>query len=233
MSSVRISSICLSSSALALGLSSYMMAGLIPLMGADFNVSIGWAAQLVTAFTLSYGLLSPVLVGMTGHYDLKNNVCAYLGIFVIANAACVIVPEFYSLILLRAIAGGLCGCVSHLRNNRIDPIDKQRGQGQIHFNNNGGNGNRNRHRRSRFARYSRSFRLAERYDNCDYSWWYGSHRFISMFTGLAINNDKIRKIPFCPFIRMARCESSIDLSFRSNIELGNVYFPISIRERRK
>ena len=109
MSSVRISLICLSLSALALGLSSYMTAGLIPLMGADFNVSIGWAAQLVTAFTLSYGLLSPVLVGMTGHYDLKNNVCAYLGIFVIANAACVIVPEFYSLILLRAIAGASAG----------------------------------------------------------------------------------------------------------------------------
>ena len=121
MSSVRISSICLSLSALALGLSSYMTAGLIPLMGADFNVSIGWSAQLVTAFTLSYGLLSPVLVGMTGHYDLKNNVCAYLGIFVIANAACVIVPEFYFLILLRAIAGAsadaflACGITSSTR----------------------------------------------------------------------------------------------------------------------
>ena len=109
MSSIRISLICLSLSALALGLSSYMTAGLIPLMEADFNVSIGLAAQLVTAFTLSYGLLSPVLVGLTGHYDLKNNVCAYLGIFVIANAACVIVPEFYSLILLRAIAGASAG----------------------------------------------------------------------------------------------------------------------------
>ncbi|CAM1647566.1 unnamed protein product [Bartonella apis] len=195
MSSVRISSICLSLSALALGLSSYMMAGLIPLMGADFNVSIGWAAQLVTAFTLSYGLLSPVLVGMTGHYDLKNNVCAYLGIFVIANAACVIVPEFYSLILLRAIAGGLCRCVSHLRNNRIDPIDKQRGQGQIHFNNNGGNGNRNRHRFTRFACYSRLFRLAKRYDNREHFGRYRSHWFISMFTFFAINNDKNRKIP--------------------------------------
>ena len=49
------------------------------------------------------------LVGMTGHYDLKNNVCAYLGIFVIANAACVIVPEFYSLIIPRAIAGVSAG----------------------------------------------------------------------------------------------------------------------------
>ena len=109
MSSVRISSICLSLSALALGLSSYMTAGLIPLISNDFDVSIGLAAQLVTAFTLPYGLLSPVLVGMTGHRDLKNNVCIYLGVFVIANAACVIVPEFYFLILLRAIAGASAG----------------------------------------------------------------------------------------------------------------------------
>ena len=46
---------------------------------------------------------------MTGHGDLKNNVCIYLGVFVIANAACVIVPEFYSLIFLRAIAGVAAG----------------------------------------------------------------------------------------------------------------------------
>ncbi len=44
MSSVRISSICLSLSALALGLSSYMTAGLIPLISNDFGVSIGLAA---------------------------------------------------------------------------------------------------------------------------------------------------------------------------------------------
>ena len=66
MSSVRISSICLSLSALALGLSSYMTAGLIPLISNDFGVSIGLAAQLVTAFTLPYGLLSPVSSGNDG-----------------------------------------------------------------------------------------------------------------------------------------------------------------------
>ena len=109
MSSVRISLVCLSISALALGLSSYMTAGLIPLISKDFDVSIGLAAQLVTAFTLPYGLLSPVLVGMTGHRDLKNNVCLYLGVFVIANAASVFVPDFYSLITLRAIAGVSAG----------------------------------------------------------------------------------------------------------------------------
>ena len=109
MSSVRISLVCLSISALALGLSSYMTAGLIPLISKDFDVSIGLAAQLVTAFTLPYGLLSPVLVGMTGHRDLKKNVCLYLGIFVIANAASVFAPDFYSLITLRATAGVSAG----------------------------------------------------------------------------------------------------------------------------
>lgn len=109
MSSVRISLLCLSISALALGLSSYMTAGLIPLISKDFDVSIGLAAQLVTAFTLPYGLLSPVLVGMTGHRDLKKNVCLYLGIFVIANVASVFAPDFYSLITLRAIAGVSAG----------------------------------------------------------------------------------------------------------------------------
>lgn len=109
MSFVRISLVCLSISALALGLCSYMTAGLIPVVSKDFDVSIGLAAQLVTAFTLPYGLLSPVLVGMTGHRDLKKNVCFYLGAFVVANVESVFAPEFYSLIILRAIAGVSAG----------------------------------------------------------------------------------------------------------------------------
>lgn len=109
MSVNKVSLICLSMSALVLGLSSYMTAGLIPMISNDFSVSIGLAAQLVTAFTLPYGLLSPVFVGLTAHRDLKKNICLYLAIFVLSNWASVFAPQFIFLIMLRAIEGVSAG----------------------------------------------------------------------------------------------------------------------------
>ncbi|WP_295896396.1 MFS transporter [uncultured Bartonella sp.] len=109
MAQHKIAIFCLSLSALALGLSSYMTAGLIPLISKDFSVKIGLAAQLVTAFTLPYGLLSPVFVGMTGRRDLKKNICLYLAIFIISNELSILAPEFISLMILRAIAGVSAG----------------------------------------------------------------------------------------------------------------------------
>ena len=51
--------------AFALGMASYVTAGLIPMIEASFAVSVAVAAQLVTAFTLAYGLGSPIFVALT------------------------------------------------------------------------------------------------------------------------------------------------------------------------
>ena len=50
--------------AFALGMASYVTAGLIPLIEQSFGVSVGVAAQLVTAFTLAYGIGSPIVVAL-------------------------------------------------------------------------------------------------------------------------------------------------------------------------
>ena len=50
--------------AFALGMASYVTAGLIPMIEQAFNVQVAVAAQLVTAFTLAYGIGSPLFVAM-------------------------------------------------------------------------------------------------------------------------------------------------------------------------
>ena len=50
--------------AFALGMASYVTAGLIPLIQNSLSVSVAMAAQLVTAFTLAYGIGSPVFVAL-------------------------------------------------------------------------------------------------------------------------------------------------------------------------
>jgi len=91
--------------AFALGMASYVTAGLIPMIEASFTVSVAVAAQLVTAFTLAYGLGSPIFVALTPAHRQRTGLLVALGLFVIANAASALAEDFTVLMIWRAIAG--------------------------------------------------------------------------------------------------------------------------------
>jgi predicted MFS family arabinose efflux permease len=91
--------------AFALGMASYVTAGLIPMIEASFAVSVAVAAQLVTAFTLAYGLGSPLLVALTPAHRQRAGLLLALAGFVIANAASTLAESFAVLLAWRAIAG--------------------------------------------------------------------------------------------------------------------------------
>lgn len=91
--------------AFALGMASYVTAGLIPMIEASFTVSVAVAAQLVTAFTLAYGLGSPIFVALTPAHRQRTGLLVALGLFVIANAASAMAEDFTVLMIWRAIAG--------------------------------------------------------------------------------------------------------------------------------
>ncbi|AAV82442.1 UNVERIFIED_ORG: putative MFS family arabinose efflux permease [Idiomarina abyssalis] len=91
--------------AFALGMASYVTAGLIPMIEQAFSVSTGVAAQLVTAFTLAYGIGSPVVVALLPGNRQRNGLLAALGLFVISNAASALSTDFLWLLIFRALAG--------------------------------------------------------------------------------------------------------------------------------
>jgi len=91
--------------AFALGMASYVTAGLIPMIEASFAVSVAVAAQLVTAFTLAYSLGSPIFVALTPAHHHRTGLLLALGLFVIANAASALAESFTALMVWRAIAG--------------------------------------------------------------------------------------------------------------------------------
>jgi len=63
------------------------------------------AAQLVTAFTLAYGLGSPIFVALTPAHHQRAGLLLALSLFVIANAASALAESFTALMVWRAIAG--------------------------------------------------------------------------------------------------------------------------------
>jgi predicted MFS family arabinose efflux permease len=95
--------------AFALGMASYVTAGLLPLIVQDFSVSLALAAQLVTAFTLAYGLGSPLIVAVLPAQRQRQGLLAALLVFVLANVASALAPTFTWLLLTRAVAGVAAG----------------------------------------------------------------------------------------------------------------------------
>ena len=91
--------------AFALGMASYVTAGLIPMIEQAFDVQVAVAAQLVTAFTLAYGIGSPVFVAMLPAQRQRFGLLVALALFVAANVASALVDDFVALLLCRAVAG--------------------------------------------------------------------------------------------------------------------------------
>ena len=91
--------------AFALGMASYVTAGLMPMIAGAFSVSMALAAQLVTAFTLAYGLGSPLAVALLPARAQRSGLLWALAVFVLANGGSALASGFHGLLALRAIAG--------------------------------------------------------------------------------------------------------------------------------
>lgn len=116
--------------AFALGMASYVTAGLIPLIEQDFDVTTALAAQLVTAFTLAYAIGSPIMVAILPARRQRPALLGMLALFVVANALSAIAPDMITLMTLRAVAGLSAGTYLALgiaAASRLAP-DHQRGR---------------------------------------------------------------------------------------------------------
>ncbi|WP_275288215.1 MFS transporter [Halomonas elongata] len=91
--------------AFAQGMASYATAGLLPMIATELSVSVSLAAQLVTAFTLAYGLGSPLLVAVLPAHRQRAGLLGALAVFVIANVASALAGGIVTLVALRAVAG--------------------------------------------------------------------------------------------------------------------------------
>ncbi|KAB8054623.1 MFS transporter [Janthinobacterium rivuli] len=91
--------------AFALGMASYVTAGLMPMIAAALSISLAMAAQMVTAFTLAYGLGSPLVVALLPARAQRCGLLLALGVFVLANGASALASGFSSLLAWRAMAG--------------------------------------------------------------------------------------------------------------------------------
>lgn len=89
----------------ALGTDAFIVAGVLPVIAQETGVTEGLVGQLITVFSLTYGLGAPVLAAATGHWPRNRVLMCALGLLGLANLASALSPSFPLLLLTRILAG--------------------------------------------------------------------------------------------------------------------------------
>jgi predicted MFS family arabinose efflux permease len=98
----------------ALGFDAYVIAGLLPNMGATFKISASQTGQAVSVFTLCYALAAPIFATLLAGKPMRRILVLALSIFSLGNGASALASSFSMLLMARAIAGIGAGLYSPL-----------------------------------------------------------------------------------------------------------------------
>lgn len=88
----------------SIGTDDFVIAGLLPSIANDMNVTIAAAGQLVTAFAIAYAIGAPILGTLTFNMPVKTLLVVSMFVFTIANGLSAIIPSFELLFVTRVIA---------------------------------------------------------------------------------------------------------------------------------
>ena len=115
----------LSLGAFAIGMTEFVIMGLLPNIARDLNVSVSDAGQLITGYALSVAIGGPIIVLATYKLPRKNLLILLMAIFIIGNGIGSFAPNYGSLMISRVIAalahGSFFGIGSLFTANMVAP----------------------------------------------------------------------------------------------------------------
>src|SRR6266702_2124469 len=97
--------------AFAIGTEAFVIAGLLPTIAADLQISVPAAGQLVSLYALTYAVGSPILAVTLNNIDRRTVLTLALSTFIAGNLLAVVASGFALLIasrMLMALGAGLC-----------------------------------------------------------------------------------------------------------------------------
>ncbi|MBI0293149.1 MFS transporter [Streptomyces sp. PRKS01-29] len=97
--------------AFAIGISEFVLVGLLPAIAADVHADLGTAGLLVTVYALAITLFSPLLTSWLSRYDSRAMLAGLMALFALGNLAVAVSPNLMGLMLGRAAAGAAHGTV--------------------------------------------------------------------------------------------------------------------------
>jgi predicted MFS family arabinose efflux permease len=97
--------------AFAIGTEAFVIAGLLPVIASDLQISLAATGQLVTAYALTYAIGSPILAVTFNNLDRRTVLTLALCCFIAGNLVAVLAGSFAVLLvsrMLMAVGAGLC-----------------------------------------------------------------------------------------------------------------------------
>ncbi|WP_428379371.1 MFS transporter [Olsenella sp. Marseille-QA0557] len=96
---------------LSLGVSEFVVIGIEPELAASFGVPLSRVGELISVYSATYAIITPILALTTGRLRRFQLLVAYSVVFCIGNSAAVIAANFTSLLLARVLLGSVSGAL--------------------------------------------------------------------------------------------------------------------------
>lgn len=111
--------------AFAIGMTEFVIMGLLPNIARDFDVSVSQAGQLITGYALGVAIGGPIIVMLTIKWNRKYLLLALMTIFIIGNFAASFSPSYGFMMTSRIITslahGSFFGIGSILATSMVKP----------------------------------------------------------------------------------------------------------------
>ena len=93
----------------SLGCSEFVVIGVEPELASFYDVSLAQVGQLISVFSITYAVLTPILAIATGRFRRFNLLIAYSVVFVLGNVGAVLASSFEVLLASRVLLGACSG----------------------------------------------------------------------------------------------------------------------------
>lgn len=118
----------LTAGAFGIGVTEFVIMGLLLQVSADLGVSISAAGLLISGYALGVVVGAPLLTTVTGRWSRKTVLLALMIVFTLGNLACAIAPDYATLMaarVLTAFAHGTFFGVGSVVATSLVPADKK------------------------------------------------------------------------------------------------------------
>lgn len=95
-----------------IGMGAFVVIGMVPLLATGLGISTAAAGGAMAVYAVSYAILSPVLVSVTGRVGRRRVLAAGMVIFALGALASAIAPNVTTLYVARALAAAGAGLVT-------------------------------------------------------------------------------------------------------------------------
>ncbi|SFF31754.1 MFS transporter, DHA1 family, arabinose polymer transporter [Paenibacillus algorifonticola] len=120
-----ISILSLTVGAFAIGMTEFVIMGLLPNVATDLHVSISAAGQLITMYALGVAIGAPILTMLTQQIPQKRLLCLLMILFIVGNVISVFAPSYAVLMGARVITalthGTFFGVGAVIASNLVPP----------------------------------------------------------------------------------------------------------------